>query len=103
LDFNPLGEFVDRNQDMSVAAWGGTKWSYSIEAPHSEGPGWRDGTQDLSWQVLLFGKELASFAPLNEFFSVGHGRGLVESRSVCFADQVDGCRVAATLVIVDLS
>jgi hypothetical protein len=53
--------------------------------------------------VLLFGKELASFAPFNEVFSVGHGGGPVESRSVCFADQVGGCRVAATLANVDLS
>jgi hypothetical protein len=34
----------------------------------------------LSWQVLLFGKELASFAPLYEVFNVGHGRRPVESR-----------------------
>jgi hypothetical protein len=38
-----------------VAAWGGTKRSYSIKAQHSEGPRWRDGAQDLSWQVLLLG------------------------------------------------
>jgi hypothetical protein len=62
-----------------------------------------DGTQDLSWQVLLFAKELASFAPLNEVFSVGHGRGPVESRSVRFADQVGGCRVTATFSAVDFS
>jgi hypothetical protein len=37
-NFNPLGEFVDGDQDMFVAAWGGTKWSYSIETPHSKGP-----------------------------------------------------------------
>jgi hypothetical protein len=30
-DFNPLGEFVYSNQDMFVAARGGTKWSYSVE------------------------------------------------------------------------
>jgi hypothetical protein len=53
--------------------------------------------------MLLFGKELASFAPLNEVFSVGYGRGPVESRSVCFADQVGGCGVAATLATMDLS
>jgi hypothetical protein len=62
-----------------------------------------DGAQDLSRQVLLFGKELASFAPLNEVFSVGHGCVLVESISVCLADQVGGCRVAATFAVVDLS
>jgi hypothetical protein len=36
-DFNPLGELVYSNQDMFVAARGGTKRSYSIETPHSEG------------------------------------------------------------------
>jgi hypothetical protein len=38
LDFNPLGEFVYDDQDMFVAAWGGTKRSYGVEAPHREGP-----------------------------------------------------------------
>jgi hypothetical protein len=37
-DFNPLGEFVYGDQDMFVAARSGTKRSYSVEAPHSEGP-----------------------------------------------------------------
>jgi hypothetical protein len=59
--------------------------------------------QDLSWQVLLFSKELASFASLYEVFSIGYGRGPIESRSVCFADQVGGCRVAATLAAVNLN
>jgi hypothetical protein len=59
--------------------------------------------QVLSWQVLLFGKELAPFAPLNEVFSIGHGRGPVESRSVHLTDQVGGCCVAATLTTVNLS
>jgi hypothetical protein len=86
-----------------VAAKGGTKQSYSIETPHSEGTRWRDGAHDLSWQVLLLGKELTSFAPLNEVFSVYHGRGLVKSRSVRFAEQVSGCRVVATFATVDLS
>jgi hypothetical protein len=37
-DINPLGEFVDGDLDMFVAAWGSTKWSYNIEAPNGEGP-----------------------------------------------------------------
>jgi hypothetical protein len=53
--------------------------------------------------VLLFGKTLASFAPLYEVLSVSHGRGPIESRSVRLADQVSGCRVAATLATVNLS
>jgi hypothetical protein len=59
--------------------------------------------QDLSCQVLLFSKELASFAPLDEVFSVSYSRGLIESRSIRFTDQVGGCRVAATLDTVNLS
>jgi hypothetical protein len=77
-NFNPLGEFVDGNQDMFVAAGGVTKWSYSIETPCSEGPRWRNSAQDLSWQMLLFGKELASFAPLDEVFSISYGRGSID-------------------------
>jgi hypothetical protein len=37
-DFDPLGEFIYGNQDMLVAAQGGTKRSYSVETPHGEGP-----------------------------------------------------------------
>jgi hypothetical protein len=62
-----------------------------------------DCAQGLSWQVLLFGKELASFAPLNVVFSVDHGRGPVESISVHLTDQVSGCCVAATLAAVNLN
>jgi hypothetical protein len=41
---------------MFVATGGGTKRSYNIKAPHSDGPRRRNSVQDLSWQVLLFGK-----------------------------------------------
>jgi hypothetical protein len=102
-DFNPLGEFVYSDQDMFVAARSGTKRSYRVEAPHSEGPIWRNSAQGLSWQVLLFGKELASFAPLDEVFSIGYGCGPIEARSIRLTDHVRGCRMAATLAVVNLS
>jgi hypothetical protein len=53
--------------------------------------------------VLLFSKELLSFAPFYEVISIGYGRGPIESRSVRFADKVGGCHVAATLAAVNLS
>jgi hypothetical protein len=37
-DFDPFGKFVYGDQNMFVAAWGGTKWSYNIKTPHGEGP-----------------------------------------------------------------
>jgi hypothetical protein len=46
---------------------------------------------------------LTSFAPLSEVFSTAHGCGLVESKSVRLADQVGGCRMAATVTFMDLS
>jgi hypothetical protein len=52
--------------------------------------------------VLLFGKELVSFAPLGKVFSVSYGRGTIESKSIRFTDQVGGCRMAATLAVVNL-
>jgi hypothetical protein len=53
--------------------------------------------------TLLLGKELASFAPLYEVFSISHGREPVESRSVGLTDQVGGCCMAATLAAVNLN
>jgi hypothetical protein len=53
--------------------------------------------------VLLFGKELASLAPLDEVFGTTHGRGPVEARSVRSGDQIGGCCVAATLTTMDLN
>jgi hypothetical protein len=53
--------------------------------------------------VLLFGKELASFASLDEIFGVGDGCWQVKPRLVRFTDQVGGCRVTATFAAVDFS
>jgi hypothetical protein len=102
-DLNPLSEFVYSDQDMFVAAWSDMKQSYHVETPHSEGPRWRTSARGLSWHVLLFGKELASFAPLDEVFSISYDRGPIESRSIRLTDQVHGCRVAAALTTVYLS
>jgi hypothetical protein len=103
LDFNPLGGFVDDHEDILVATWGGSERTHRVKAPHGEGPRWGNCAQGLSWQVLLFGKELASFAPLCEVFSVRHGRGPVKARLVCLADQISKGRVAATLSTMNLS
>jgi hypothetical protein len=53
--------------------------------------------------MLLFGKELASFAPLYKVFSVRHGSGPVEAGSICLADQVGRGRMVATLTAMDFS
>jgi putative NADPH-quinone reductase len=37
-DLDPFAKLFDGHQYMFIATWGGTKWSYSVETPHSEGP-----------------------------------------------------------------
>jgi hypothetical protein len=51
---------------MFIAAWSGTERSYRVETPYSEGPRWSYSAQSLSWQVLLFGKELASVTAVGQ-------------------------------------
>jgi hypothetical protein len=51
----------------------------------------------------LFGKEWASFAPLDEVFGIGDGCWPVKPRLVRFTDQVGRCRMTATLTAVDFS
>jgi hypothetical protein len=53
--------------------------------------------------MLLFGKELASLAPLHEVFRFSHGREPVETRLVSLVNQIGGCCVVATLATMDLS
>lgn len=85
-DFNSLGDFIYGDEDLFVTTKSSFKWSLWGETPHGEGPGWWNCAQDLGGQVLLFGKELASFEPLNEVFGVTHGRGPVETNLVGLAD-----------------
>jgi hypothetical protein len=36
MDLDPLGELVDRHQDVPVAARGRPKWSHRIKAPKGQ-------------------------------------------------------------------
>jgi hypothetical protein len=36
-DFNPLGEFVNSNQDIFVTTRGGTKWPHGVETHIAKG------------------------------------------------------------------
>jgi hypothetical protein len=87
-------EFMDGYQDIAVATWGGSEQTHRVDAPHGEGPRLGNCAQGLSWQVMVFGEELTSLAPLDKVFGVSHGRGPVETRLVCLADQVGESCVA---------
>jgi hypothetical protein len=47
---------------MLVTSRGGSEGSYRVQAPYSEGLGWRNCPQGLSRKVLLLGEELTYFA-----------------------------------------
>jgi hypothetical protein len=88
MDLDPLGDFVHHHQDVLVAARCRLEWSHRVKAPNGKGPRWWNCPENLSQDVLLLSKELASFAPPNQVLSISHGGRSVEARPVGFPHQV---------------
>jgi hypothetical protein len=84
-DLDPLGEFVHRHHVVLVAARSRLEWSHRVKAPNGEGPGRWNCLQNLSRDVLLLGKELATLAPPNQVLSVSQGSRPVEARPAGFS------------------
>jgi hypothetical protein len=59
-DLDPLGEFFHRHQNVLIAARSRLESSHRVKALNGKGPGWRNCPQNLSWDVLLLGEELAT-------------------------------------------
>ena len=70
LGFYPLGELVDRYEQVSKVAWALFEGSYHVEAPDHEWPGDGDGLELLCWQMSLPTIELASFTPADDLFCI---------------------------------
>ena len=62
LRFNPLGEFVDGDKQMSHATVCRLEWAHHVQPPDGKGPGEGDGLECRSRQVLLGAEDLAPFA-----------------------------------------
>jgi hypothetical protein len=60
----PLGELVDGDKEVPVAADGPGKWSQDIHPPYNEWPGGRNHLQSLSRCVYQLCVVLARFAGL---------------------------------------
>ena len=70
LGLYPLGELVDRYEQVSEAAWALFEGSYHVEALDHEWPGDGDGSELLCRQMGLPSVELASFTPMDNLLCI---------------------------------
>jgi hypothetical protein len=85
-----------------VAVRGRLEWSHRIKAQHGKGPGRWNCPENLGWNVLLLGEELATLALSNQVLSIDQSSGPVEARPVGFSHRVCGGCVVAALPAMDL-
>jgi hypothetical protein len=94
-DLDPLGEFVDGDQQVRVAPGRLLQRADEVQIPHSEGPGEGYRLQSLSGQVGLLRIELAPFAGADNSSGVGHRRWPVEALPESIPDEGSGRYVMA--------
>jgi hypothetical protein len=87
LSLDPLGELVNRHEQVSEASWGLLEGPDHIQTLDSERLGDQNGLEGLRWQVGLSGIELIPFAGADDFFRIGHDGGPVEALAEGFSDQ----------------
>ena len=80
-DLDPLGEFVDGNQQVRVAPECLLQGTDEVQTPHSKRPGDGYCLQSLSGQVGLLRIELTPLAGAYNPSGVGHRDWLVETLS----------------------
>jgi hypothetical protein len=86
-DLDPLGEFVDGDQQVRVAPGRLLQGTDEVQTPHSKGPGDGYRLQSLSGQVGLLRIELTPFAGADNSSGVGHRRRPVEALSESIPDK----------------
>jgi hypothetical protein len=94
-DLDPLGEFVDGDQQVRVAPGRLLQAADEVQTPHSKGPGDGYRLQSLSGQVGLLHIELTPFAGADNSSGVSHRRWPVEALSESISDKGSGRRVVA--------
>jgi hypothetical protein len=80
-DLDPLGEFVDGDQQVRVAPCCLLQGTDEVQTPHSKRPGDGYCLQSLSGQVGLLHVELTPFAGVDNSSGVGHRGRPVETLS----------------------
>src|SRR6266511_3212549 len=85
--FNPLGEFVDGDEEVCVTAERSLQGTDHVEAPDCERPSDWDGLQFLRWHVYLPSEILASFTFADEYIGICDSGWPKETLPVSLADQ----------------
>ena len=70
LGLYPLGELVDRYEQVSEAAQALFEGPYHVEAPGHKRPRDGDGLELLRWQMSLPSVELASLTPVDDLLYI---------------------------------
>ena len=102
LGLDPLGELVDRDQEVGETGWGLLERAYHVHAPYGEWPCDGDGLECQTREVRLVGILLASDAPLDDVDGVSVRGEPVEVVSHGFGDQRPGAGVMAAVTGVDV-
>ena len=100
---DPLGELVDRYQQVGVALERSLQRSDEVQSPYSEGPCDGDGLQSMSREVHLTGVELATLAGSHNLRGIGDGRRPVEALPTRITHEGAWRRMMATYSDVDVS
>ena len=82
---NPLGELVNRYQQVSEAPGRFLQWPNEVQSPHGERPCDGDGLQSMGREVCLPGIELAALAGPHDVGGVGDRGELLKAMSKCVA------------------
>src|SRR4051812_1649618 len=84
LCFDPLGEFIYCNQEVSIYTLGSPKCPYHIKPLDCKSPGVWNHPEFLSRHMVLPCIPLATMALLNDIFRICMSRGPVESMVISF-------------------
>jgi hypothetical protein len=87
LSLDPLGELVDRYEEVSEALGRFSERPHHVEVPDGERPRDGNGLERLRREVSLSSVELAPFTMLYDVLGVRHHRGTVESLSESLSDK----------------
>jgi hypothetical protein len=84
---DPLGELVDRHEELSEAPGRLSERSHHVEVPHGERPRDGDGLKRLCWEMSLSGVKLAPFTASYDVLGVRNRCGPVETLSESLSDK----------------
>jgi len=99
---DPLGEFVDGDQQMCHAASSCLEGPHHVQPPDRKGPREGDGLEGSGRQVALRAEALAAFALVDQFLGRLQSGRPVETVTECLGHQGPGGGVMPALALMDV-